>query len=38
MLPEQAQEWYREDLVGRALLEKRVPRGDVFLISKLHPR
>ena len=38
ILPDQAQEWYREDLVGRALLDSGVPREQVFLISKLHPR
>ena len=37
-LPFQAAEWYREDLVGRALLESRLPRERAFLISKLHPR
>jgi hypothetical protein len=35
---EQAQEWYREDLVGQALLKSGVPREQVFLTSKLHPR
>ena len=34
----QAPEWYREDLVGQALLESSVPRDQVFLTSKLHPR
>ncbi|KAK9901257.1 hypothetical protein WJX75_002791 [Coccomyxa subellipsoidea] len=34
----QAQEWYREDLVGQALLKSGVPREQVFLTSKLHPR
>ncbi|EIE20064.1 Aldo/keto reductase, partial [Coccomyxa subellipsoidea C-169] len=34
----QAQEWYREDLVGLAVLKSRVPREQVFLTSKLHPR
>ncbi len=34
----QAQEWYREDLVGLALLKSGVPREQVFLTSKLHPR
>lgn len=35
----QARAWYREDLVGKALRERRgrVPREDVFLTSKLHP-
>ena len=34
----QATEWYREDLVGQALLQSSVPREEVFLTSKLHPR
>lgn len=34
----QAREWYREDLVGRAIAESGVPREDLFLTSKLHPR
>ena len=38
MLPRQAREWYREDLVFLALSRSSVPRGDVFLTSKLHPR
>ena len=34
----QAKEWYREDLVGEALVESGVARADVFVTSKLHPR
>ena len=34
----QAQEWYREDLVGQAIIESGVPREELFLTSKLHPR
>ena len=38
MGPAQAQEWYREDLVGQAIIESGVPREQLFLTSKLHPR
>jgi diketogulonate reductase-like aldo/keto reductase len=35
----QAREWYREDLVGRALAQvPQVARTQLFLTSKLHPR
>ena len=34
----QAQEWYREDLVGQAVIESGIPREELFLTSKLHPR
>lgn len=34
----QAQEWYREDLVGQAIIESGFPREELFLTSKLHPR
>ena len=34
----QAQEWYREDLVGQAVIESAIPREELFLTSKLHPR
>ena len=34
----QAPEWYREDLVGQAVIESGIPREDLFLTSKLHPR
>lgn len=34
----QAREWYREDLVGQGLAASGVPRGEVFITSKLHPR
>lgn len=34
----QAREWYREDLVGKALKSSSVQRSDLFLTSKLHPR
>ena len=34
----QAPEWYREDLVGQAIQDSRVPRNTVFLTTKLHPR
>ncbi len=34
----QAQEWYREDLVGQAIIESGIPREELFLTSKLHPR
>lgn len=37
-LHRQAREWYREDLVSLALRRSSVPRSDVFLTSKLHPR
>ncbi len=31
-------EWYREDLVGQAVIESGIPREELFLTSKLHPR
>ena len=34
----QAVEWYREDLVGQAVIESGIPREELFLTSKLHPR
>ena len=34
----QAQEWYREDLVGQAIIESGITREELFLTSKLHPR
>jgi len=34
----QAMEWYREDLVGQAVIESGIPREELFLTSKLHPR
>lgn len=34
----QAREWYREDLVGLAIAGSGVPRSNLFLTSKLHPR
>ena len=34
----QAREWYREDLVASAVLQSGVPRDQLFLTSKLHPR
>ena len=34
----QAPEWYREDLVGQAVIESGIPREELFLTSKLHPR
>lgn len=34
----QAREWYREDLLGAALTASSVPRKDLFLVSKLHPK
>jgi diketogulonate reductase-like aldo/keto reductase len=34
----QAREWYREDLVGKALADYGAVREDLFLTSKLHPR
>ena len=34
----QAPEWYREDLVGQAVIASGIPREELFLTSKLHPR
>ena len=34
----QAREWYREDLVGEALAATALPREDVFVTTKIHPR
>jgi len=34
----QANEWYCEEAVGRAILESGVPREELFLVSKQHPR
>lgn len=34
----QAREWYREDLAGSAVTSSGIPRGELFLTSKLHPR
>lgn len=37
----QAREWYREDLVGKAIAEAKaqgIQRSDLFITSKLHPR
>lgn len=34
----QAREWYREDMVGAAVAESKVPREKLFLVSKIHPR
>lgn len=34
----QAREWYREDLVGAAIKASGIPREDIFIVSKLHPR
>ncbi|MEW5307909.1 MAG: hypothetical protein WDW36_010277 [Sanguina aurantia] len=34
----QAREWYREDLLGTALAASTLPRPQLFLTSKLHPR
>jgi|TARA_B110000240_G_scaffold36414_1_gene39959 diketogulonate reductase-like aldo/keto reductase len=34
----QAREWYREDLVGVAIAESGIPRSELFLTSKLHPK
>ncbi len=34
----QAREWYREDLVGKAIADSGVSRDQLFLTSKLHPR
>eukprot|EP00803_Ostreobium_quekettii_P008830 evm.model.scf_4511.2 EVM.evm.TU.scf_4511.2 scf_4511:3549-5875(+) len=34
----QAREWYREDLVGQAINTAGIPRAELFLTSKLHPR
>lgn len=33
-----APEWYREDLVGEALARSGVPREELFITTKLHPR
>lgn len=35
---EQAQEWYNEQQTAQAYLSIQVPRQQVFLVSKLHPR
>jgi len=34
----QAREWYREDLVGEALEAAALPRDQLWLTSKVHPR
>lgn len=34
----EAKEWYREDLVGKAILESGLPRQDFFITSKIMPR
>lgn len=34
----QAPEWYREDMVGQATQNSSIPRGTLFLTTKLHPR
>lgn len=34
----QAREWYREDLVGEGIVASGIPRSDLFITSKLHPR
>ena len=34
----QAREWYREDLVGQALRNGKVPRENIFITTKVHPR
>ena len=34
----QAREWYREDLVGNAVVKSGILRSELFLTSKLHPR
>ena len=34
----QAREWYREDLVGEALAASSLPREQLWLTSKVHPR
>lgn len=34
----QAREWYREDLVGAALRASSVPRDQIFITTKVHPR
>ena len=37
-MPLQAPEWYKEDLVGQAIYNTRIPRSTLFLTTKLHPR
>lgn len=34
----QAREWYREDLVGQTLKGSNIPRDELFLTTKVHPR
>lgn len=34
----EAKEWYREDLVGKAIIESGLPRQDFFITSKIMPR
>eukprot|EP00245_Coleochaete_scutata_P006127 TRINITY_DN20287_c0_g1_i1.p1 TRINITY_DN20287_c0_g1~~TRINITY_DN20287_c0_g1_i1.p1 ORF type:complete len:362 (-),score=65.58 TRINITY_DN20287_c0_g1_i1:48-1133(-) len=34
----QAREWYQENEVGIAIQESGIPRSELFLVSKLHPR
>jgi len=34
----EAKEWYREDLVGKAIIESGFPREDFFITSKIMPR
>ena len=34
----QAREWYREDLVGAALRASTIPREQIFITTKVHPR
>lgn len=36
--PVQAREWYRQDLVGAAVAASGIPRNQLFITSKLHPR
>jgi hypothetical protein len=36
--PKKAREWYRQDLIPPALQRANANRGEVFLISKIHPR
>ncbi len=36
--PQQARDWYRQDLVIQGLLKAGKPRESIFIVSKLHPR
>lgn len=34
----QAEEWYQEKLVGEAIAESNIPRQQLFITTKQHPR